>query len=800
MSVERYRIRLDAPAARPVDGFLLGDGRLGAAVHGGIGTERFDLGLASLWSGGPIDDDVKTPVGLIGPLRAAIAAGDSPTVERLAAAMQRGRRATPQPLGVMRWRYTADPVAEVPYSRTIDLARAISTTRVGRGQLDCFVSSRDAVLLADWMGPSGDSSGELSGVEVSCPHPSQQRRWRDQGCLWMSLTGRVPGGGDRDLDPVPDDPDGAGQVSAGMAFAVVAATQASPSGARLVAAAQTGFLGALKRPLGDPRSLVAAAQSRVSAALALDSELLARRHVAEYAALFDRLDLRLDGGDEAARDELLFHLGRSLLITGIGQPEAGGHSAGETEAHSVFPATGALWAGVKGASGETGTTDPEVPSPDTPHPDESNPDHDEMDVGEVDALGLDQLGLGELIAPVATAITELVTSGRDSAASIYGFHGAGVSGAPDLWRRAAPAIGEVSRANWPGTLMALVDVLYVHARHGGDRVTALTAYREVIRFLLDLLVNGPDGRLVPSPSALPGSLRLGPDGRLAAVGFGSALDLSVAAQCLERYVELAGQQPDEPDAQLVERCRAALGSLAPIPISGGVLQDWTAPGRSADGGSGGLYSLHGVFPGVTISRRRDPELANAARRALLRHGERWNHEPPVAWEQVRGLALAARLGLPELAGRCLERLAAGCLSRSLLAMTPGPASGIPRLSVRSAMALPFAMIQQLVQVGDGVISLMPIVPARWPRGELAGLMIPGGHSLTMSWAKGTVQTVTLHARRHDTFAVDLPRGEAELSSSDGRVPDLVKVAGSDPERMLLSFPAVESLDYTISLR
>ena len=49
----RHTLQNDAPADGFADCYLLGNGALGAAVHGHPGTERLDLNLDTLWSGGP---------------------------------------------------------------------------------------------------------------------------------------------------------------------------------------------------------------------------------------------------------------------------------------------------------------------------------------------------------------------------------------------------------------------------------------------------------------------------------------------------------------------------------------------------------------------------------------------------------------------------------------------------------------------------------------------------------------------------------------------------------------------------
>ena len=289
--MDRYRIEVARPAASPADAFLLGNGNLGVAVHGAPGTETLDLGLDTLWSGGPLHATPRRAPGLVEALRAAIVAGNSPRTEQLARAMQHpvpptpalqqdGRRDSPQPLGSLRWGYAPD-VADAPhgYSRVLDLSRAIATTRFGTGrrgtgQLDCFVSAPDHVLLADWMG----AAHELVAPEFDCPHPCERQLRRRGGRIWLTVAGRAPV--EAPADPSyarratavhygTDAPDGEGRVPAGMAFALVVAVETTASGSRLVAAARDGFLGWQTNPIGDPGPLVRAARQQVDAALAM---------------------------------------------------------------------------------------------------------------------------------------------------------------------------------------------------------------------------------------------------------------------------------------------------------------------------------------------------------------------------------------------------------------------------------------------------------------------------------------------------------------------------------------------------
>jgi len=101
----RHTLQNDDPADGFIDGYLLGNGVLGAAVHGRPGTERPALNLDALWSGAR-HPGVWCDPGDVAPLRAAVAAGDHRRADELARALQSDRWVQAfQPLGRIEWEH-----------------------------------------------------------------------------------------------------------------------------------------------------------------------------------------------------------------------------------------------------------------------------------------------------------------------------------------------------------------------------------------------------------------------------------------------------------------------------------------------------------------------------------------------------------------------------------------------------------------------------------------------------------------------------------------------------------------------
>src|SRR6266540_966246 len=267
---QRHRIELTTPSGEFHNGFPLGNGALGAMVHGRPGIERVDLNLDTLWSGGPLPGPVGPPPARRLPeLRDAILSGDHARADEIARAVQSdGWTESYQPLGTLLWGYAAvsrtGPDAPLGYRRMLDLRDALAVTGYDSGPgevwLESFVSAPGEVLVMTASGPGAAALPALPDYVARHPGTSVSTSRRD-GVAWLVATGRAPARvlpNYIDAEPAvsygrevvaPD-----GTVDAGMGFAIVVAVLADETGGtRLLLSAASGFRGYDRRPTGDPR-------------------------------------------------------------------------------------------------------------------------------------------------------------------------------------------------------------------------------------------------------------------------------------------------------------------------------------------------------------------------------------------------------------------------------------------------------------------------------------------------------------------------------------------------------------------
>lgn len=783
----RHRLTLDAPARGFLDSFLLGNGRLGVTIAGGIGTETFDLNADTLWSGGPWRDRAdETAPARVRALREAIGRRSWEGADLLATELQSHERSQSYvPVGRMSWTYaphaTAEPADTRGYSRALDLAAATASCRGARDarafELDTFVSAPDDLVVA---------SSSTAGLTPSftSPHPLLVHDVHAaDGVVWIVAAGRAP------ADVVPewvvdapnpivygdDDRDDRGTVAAGMGFAFVAALQQTDTGSRVLATVETGFSGWRARPIADPEPLVAAARARVSAALARSTQELHARHVEDHRSYFDRTELDLDpDGERAGGDppsaELLFDLGRYLLISSSrpGTQAANLQGIWNVDARPVWSSNY--------------TTNINL---------------------QMNYWGAEPLGLSDLHEPLMTFAGELAFAGTDTAAARYGAPGTCAHHNVDLWRFSAPVAGHPAWANWPSALPWIAAHLWQHTAFGDApddfaAGTALPVHRRIVEFVLHHL-DDDGGGLLCSPSTSPENRFHTGDRRSRSVSAGAALDQELAREVIERYVALLGHARTPLDDDLEPRARSALERLRAPLVVDGVLQEWREGQLPMEVGHRHLSHLYGLYPGDRIARDpMSPEYAAAVRafRERLAYGS-----GQTGWSQAWVLCIAARIGDTELAETSLAELAGPLASPSLLGVHHVPDTGSDVFQIDGNLGVLAGVAELLVQSHGDALRLLPTLPPSWPSGRVRGLRVRGGHRVDATWRNHALVEATIAVADAGRLSVELPSmAEYVVAAASGLEPNAESSVDPGSNRSVLSWVADAHTTYVIAPR
>lgn len=430
--------------------------------------------------------------------------------------------------------------------------------------------------------------------------------------------------------------------------------------------------------------------------------------------------------------------------------------------------------------------------------------------------------LAECHEPLLTWLGALAASGTRTARELYGARGWAAHHNSDVWGFSLPAgegDGDPCWTAWPLAGAWLARHIGDHYAYTGDQAFLARAWpvlRGAALFVLDWLVELPDGSLGTAPATSPENRYVAGDGLPASVSTSTTSDLAMVRDLLELTLdaravlagapdtggtEAAGTDAGGTDAagtgaegsdvggsgdggsgeELEARVRAALRRLPAERVApDGRLAEWSTDVPDAEPTHRHQSHLYRVHPGTSIDPDQAPALADAAVASLDARGP-----------ESTGWSLAWRLNL-----RARLRDVAGVEQSVRAFLTPvdldlpghaGPRSGggggvyrnlfcaHPPFQVDGNLGFTAGVVETLVQghrrVGAGAgtvreVHLLPALPTAWAEGEVRGLRVRGGVTVGITWSAGRVTGAELVADRGTTVVVREGTGEGPRVTLD----------------------------------
>ena len=147
-----------------------------------------------------------------------------------------------------------------------------------------------------------------------------------------------------------------------------------------------------------------------------------------------------------------------------------------------------------------------------------------------------------------------------------------------------------------------------------------------------------------------------------------------------------------------------------------------------------MSHLKGLYPGTSIAN--NPDYFQAGVNSLRDRGFQ-----STGWGMAWRLNLWARAGDPTYAYQTLMNVIAGGgagISVNLFGQHPP-------FQIDGNFGYTAGVHELLMQGHQGWIDLIPTLPANWSDGEVSGLRTIGGHTLSMDWSDGRLDTATITA-------------------------------------------------------
>ncbi|MFJ2865606.1 glycosyl hydrolase family 95 catalytic domain-containing protein [Kitasatospora sp. NPDC087314] len=764
MSVLRYR----RPAREWTEALPIGNGYQGAMLFGGVDTERLQINEGTAWSGSTASEQLPPMVtaeqarAAVDAARVALLEGASEAADAAVRRLQHrhGQAFLPfvdlslrvSPAGSDTWHSEPDC-----YERSLDLGTATHETRWQRDGTEVrqtsFAGHPDRVLVHRLR------AGRPVDVVVSLTSPlrtlgAPQPVGSGTLAILLQLPSDVLPAHDQAREPISWDstPGAALRGAASVALLhdgqVVAgrdgthATLTNVTALDLVIATATTFQRMGCPPHGDEHDALARASAQLASALERGVPAIRGRQLADHRELFGRVSWEMDAPEPAedstgerllaanahprgalAADPqfavLLFDYGRYLLISCSRR--------GGTPANLQ-----GIWNDSLRAAWSSGfTTNINL---------------------QMNYWPAEVANLPETVPPLIELVETLSRNGRETARRLYGASGWVAHHNTDIWAYTQP-VGqgrhEPKWAFWPFAGPWLVRHLHDHLAFGARsepdperfaRSTVWPVTASAAEFLLDWLVEQPDGSLGTVPSTSPENEFLLPDGGAAAVARSSTMDLSLTAELFQSLLDLA-ERLGQADDRLVDRARSALARIPAVRIGrDGGIAEWLDDLVAVDPRHRHQSHLYRLFPGAGL----DEGLRAAASRTLDRRGD-----DSTGWSLAWRLALRARLGEPEAVSRLLALLFRD------LETDRGPWSGglypnlfaaHPPFQIDANLGYVAAVAECFVQSHEGRITLLPAVPAEFGTGRIRGLVARPGVEVDLEWKQGPGGPELLAAR------------------------------------------------------
>lgn len=766
------------PAQYFEESLVLGNGKMGASVFGGVQSDQIYLNDATLWSGGPVDANMNPEAWKNVPaIREALKNEDYKLADEFQRKLQGKFSQSYAPLGTLflEFKHEGEPQN---YYRELNISEAISkvTYEVNGVKFtrEYFISYPDQVMVIKL------TSSKLGALNFGVKFESQLKNTVVISDNVLKAKGQAPVHAEPSYrgnkpNAVVFDENGGTRFSSQVR---IKNTDGNLTGndqsvglsggteALVFISIATSFNGFDKNPVTNGLNYELIAGTQLKKAFPKSFEKLRKSHLADFQEYFSRVSLSLgntdapdlptderlrryaEGKEDKNLEVLYFQFGRYLLISSSRTPGVPANLQGIWNPHIRPP-----W-----SSNYTTNIN-----------------------AEENYWLAENTNLSEMHRPLLGFIKNLETTGKVTAKTFYGVNGWAACHNSDIWAMSNP-VGEFGEgdpvwANWNMGGTWLSTHLWEHYQFTRNKKFLKDEAYELMKgaalFCLEWMVEDKNGKLITSPSTSPENKYLTPEGYAGATLYGATADLAMIRECFQQTIEAS--KVLNLDAGFRNKLEVALAKLYPYQIGKkGNLQEWYYDWEDQDPQHRHQSHLFGLFPGNHITPATTPELANACRKTLEIKGDE-----TTGWSKGWRINLWARLWDGNRAYKMYRELLKYVEPDGVKTdyargggTYPNLFDAHPPFQIDGNFGGAAAVAEMLLQSTEHEIRLLPALPDVWESGSVKGICARGGFEVAMEWNNKTVKKLSIYARKSGKTKLYYGSEHKEIALKKGQTLEL----------------------------
>ena len=365
--------------------------------------------------------------------------------------------------------------------------------------------------------------------------------------------------------------------------------------------------------------------------------------------------------------------------------------------------------------------------------------------------------MAETNAPLFTYIGLLAKYGSVTARKTYGCGGWVAHTINNVWGDTAPG----SACSWAMNVTAgawMATHLWTHYEYTLDkdylREVGYPLLKETAQFFVDYMVEDPKtGYLLSGPSISPENGFRGADGRGYSLSMMPTIDRAVIYDIYNACIQSAKILGIDDD--FCRRLQRDIKKLPPLRLlDNGELAEWYLDVVRDDPSHRHASHLLALYPFGQISPFKTPGLAEGCRLFLENQTSHANWED-TEWTRGNNINFYARLLDGEKAYESLKGLYTGFMRENLMTVSPAGIAGAESdiFSFDATEAAVAGVCEMLLQSYDGMLNFLPALPKAWKSGSIKGVCARGGIEADFAWKNRKVVSATLRSRVDQTVNV-----------------------------------------------